>query len=65
MTFDYYSLPLYQLSYRETVSSMGLEPTTLGLLDPRSNQLSYEDLVFTVEGVTNYVATKRRRLMSR
>ena len=22
---------------------MGLEPTTLGLLDPRSNQLSYED----------------------
>lgn len=23
---------------------MGLEPTTLGLLDPRSNQLSYEDI---------------------
>ena len=22
---------------------MGIEPTTLGLLDPRSNQLSYED----------------------
>ena len=22
---------------------MGVEPTTLGLLDPRSNQLSYED----------------------
>ena len=27
------------------VSSMGFEPTTLGLLDPRSNQLSYEDRV--------------------
>eukprot|EP00956_Cyclotella_meneghiniana_P011692 scaffold16470_cov61-Cyclotella_meneghiniana.AAC.3 len=40
-----YSLPLYQLSYREGISSMGLEPTTLGLLDPRSNQLSYEDAV--------------------
>ena len=26
------------------LSSMGLEPTTLGLLDPRSNQLSYEDV---------------------
>ena len=26
------------------ISSMGLEPTTLGLLDPRSNQLSYEDV---------------------
>ena len=25
------------------VSSVGVEPTTLGLLDPRSNQLSYED----------------------
>ena len=24
---------------------MGVEPTTLGLLDPRSNQLSYEDVV--------------------
>ena len=24
---------------------MGIEPTTLGLLDPRSNQLSYESLV--------------------
>ena len=23
---------------------MGIEPTTLGLLDPRSNQLSYEGL---------------------
>ena len=23
---------------------MGVEPTTLGLLDPRSNQLSYEDV---------------------
>jgi hypothetical protein len=42
-----YSLPLYQLSYQERneyLSSMGLEPTTLGLLDPRSNQLSYEDI---------------------
>ena len=29
---------------REGISSMGLEPTTLGLLDPRSNQLSYEDV---------------------
>ena len=28
---------------RGSISSMGLEPTTLGLLDPRSNQLSYED----------------------
>ena len=25
-----------------TVPSMGIEPTTLGLLDPRSNQLSYD-----------------------
>ena len=42
--FFNYSLPLYQLSYQENnISSMGLEPTTLGLLDPRSNQLSYED----------------------
>ena len=24
------------------VASVGVEPTTLGLLDPRSNQLSYE-----------------------
>ena len=24
------------------VPSVGIEPTTLGLLDPRSNQLSYE-----------------------
>jgi hypothetical protein len=25
---------------------MGIEPTTLGLLDPRSNQLSYIGLLF-------------------
>ena len=27
-----------------TVPSVGIEPTTLGLLDPRSNQLSYEGM---------------------
>ena len=39
-----YSPPLYQLSYREIgmLPSMRIELTTLGLLDPRSNQLSYE-----------------------
>ena len=26
----------------QNVLSVGIEPTTLGLLDPRSNQLSYE-----------------------
>ena len=41
-----YSPPLYQLSYREIgmLPSMRIELTTLGLLDPRSNQLSYEGL---------------------
>ena len=42
---SYYSPPLYQLSYHEwvyAIPSVGIEPTTLGLLDPRSNQLSYE-----------------------
>jgi hypothetical protein len=43
----YYSPPLYQLSYREIewLPSMRIELTTLGLLDPRSNQLSYEGLL--------------------
>ena len=27
------------------ILSVGIEPTTLGLLDPRSNQLSYESLI--------------------
>ena len=27
------------------IPSVGVEPTTLGLLDPRSNQLSYEGMV--------------------
>ena len=35
----------------QNVLSVGIEPTTLGLLDPRSNQLSYESLV--VVGVTS------------
>ena len=30
----------------QKVLSVGIEPTTLGLLDPRSNQLSYESVVF-------------------
>eukprot|EP00984_Skeletonema_dohrnii_P014669 scaffold6188_cov118-Skeletonema_dohrnii-CCMP3373.AAC.2 len=30
---------------RESVPSMRIELTTLGLLDPRSNQLSYEGLL--------------------
>ena len=29
---------------KDYISSVGVEPTTLGLLDPRSNQLSYEDI---------------------
>ncbi len=40
-----YSPPLYQLSYPEifgVLPSMRIKLTTLGLLDPRSNQLSYE-----------------------
>ena len=28
--------------YTHDLPSVGIEPTTLGLLDPRSNQLSYE-----------------------
>jgi hypothetical protein len=32
---------------RESVPSMRIELTTLGLLDPRSNQLSYEGLLKT------------------
>ena len=28
--------------YKTKILSVGIEPTTLGLLDPRSNQLSYE-----------------------
>ena len=30
---------------QKDVSSVGVEPTTLGLLDPRSNQLSYGAIV--------------------
>ena len=30
------------------VLSVGVEPTTLGLLDPRSNQLSYESFFFQI-----------------
>ncbi len=30
----------------QKILSVGIEPTTLGLLDPRSNQLSYESLCF-------------------
>ena len=41
---DHYSPSLYQLSYQEILPSMRIELTTLGLLDPRSNQLSYEGL---------------------
>ena len=29
---------------REFILSAGIEPATLGLLDPRSNQLSYESM---------------------
>ena len=31
-----------------SILSVGIEPTTLGLLAPRSNQLSYESLLATV-----------------
>ena len=31
--------------YTKGLSPVGVEPTTLGLLDPRSNQLSYGDLL--------------------
>ena len=49
----YYSPPLYQLSYREQgIPSMRIELTTLGLLDPRSNQLSYEGLHYFSRGGT-------------
>ncbi len=43
----YYSPPLYQLSYCKILwgqSLMMIELMTLGLLDPRSNQLSYKGL---------------------
>jgi hypothetical protein len=36
------------------VLSVGVEPTTLGLLDPRSNQLSYESVI---TGFTIYILT--------
>ena len=39
------TLLVYVLDYTNSilvVPSVGIEPTTLGLLDPRSNQLSYE-----------------------
>ena len=38
---------------QKDISSVGVEPTTLGLLDPRSNQLSYEDLVTMVVDISN------------
>ena len=34
---------------------MGVEPTTLGLLDPRSNQLSYEGYTFDTHGCDLYL----------
>jgi hypothetical protein len=39
-----FSLALSQLSY-QGLPSEGIEPSTLGLLDPRSNQLSYEGIM--------------------
>ena len=43
----YYSPPLYQLSYCKILWGITLDEDrlmTLGLLDPRSNQLSYKGL---------------------
>ena len=35
--------------------AVGIEPTTLGLLDPRSNQLSYAGfLIYRSENVTSF-----------
>ena len=42
---------------QKDISSVGVEPTTLGLLDPRSNQLSYEDLVEDVVDISNFIHT--------
>ena len=42
---------------QKDISSVGVEPTTLGLLDPRSNQLSYEDLVSMIVDISTHNLT--------
>ena len=39
--------------YSKKVLQLGLEPRTLGLLDPRSNQLSYKSLLMTSPKTVN------------
>ena len=39
----------------QKVLSVGIEPTTLGLLDPRSNQLSYEGFLGVIQGEVDYM----------
>ena len=46
-SFSFRSLVLHT-SNTTIIPSVGIEPTTLGLLDPRSNQLSYEGLILTI-----------------
>jgi hypothetical protein len=50
------SVPLYSIS-KVMLSSVGVEPTTLGLLDPRSNQLSYEDFLVGIHHIENYIVS--------
>jgi hypothetical protein len=46
---------LYNAAYKKgIISSVGVEPTTLGLLDPRSNQLSYEDFSLIKRSIKKY-----------
>jgi hypothetical protein len=47
------TVPLYSM-LKVVLSSVGVEPTTLGLLDPRSNQLSYEDFLVIAEHIEKY-----------
>jgi hypothetical protein len=37
------------LARKKSVLQMGLEPMTLGLLDPRSNQLSYKSCALAIK----------------
>ena len=41
------------LFQNSVIPSVGIEPTTLGLLDPRSNQLSYEGSHTFIQGRCN------------